>query len=348
MNFNQGSKQKLFFLVSGEHPTLPKAELRAILESEHISFKELDGAPQVVRLLVDSGCVDAVVRRSAFVRVCCLELFTCPADFDTILRCAREVDYGAFLRAGMSFAVRVRRVRGSCQQIDSLELERRLGDAIPYKGVDLVRPDRLFFGVLSDNLFFFGLKLAEIRPGVFVERRPSRRPFFHPTSMPAKLARCMVNLTRPEPENLIFDPFCGTGSLLLEAGLMGYQTIGADVQKRMILGARLNLTHYGVEPQALIVSDALNSPVRRADRIATDPPYGRSATTLGLDVKRLVSDFLQECPEILPRKGYICLATPKSLEVRSLGEDAGLKHLESHFIYIHRGLTREIAVFLRP
>ena len=348
MSFNRKNRQNLFFLVSGEHPTLPEAELRAILESEHISFKKLDGASQVVRLSADPSCVEAVARRSAFVRICCLELFTCPADLDTIMSRARDVDYSVFLGSGTSFAVRVRRVRGSCPQIDSLELERRLGDAIPYKGVDLVRPDRLFFGVLSDNLFFFGLKLAEIRPGVFVERRPSRRPFFHPTSMPAKLARCMVNLTRPEPENLIFDPFCGTGSLLLEAGLMGYQTIGADIQRHMILGARLNLTHYGVEPQALIVSDALNSPVRRADRIATDPPYGRSATTLGLDVKQLIRDFLRKCPEILPKGGYLCLAAPKSLEVGLLGEDAGLRHLESHFIYIHRGLTREVAVFLRP
>jgi len=41
----------------------------------------------------------------------------------------------------------------------------------------------------------------------------------------------------------------------------------------------------------------------------------------------------------------ICIASPKTLQIKSLGEALGYKHVESHFAFIHRSLTREIAVF---
>ena len=41
----------------------------------------------------------------------------------------------------------------------------------------------------------------------------------------------------------------------------------------------------------------------------------------------------------------ICIASPKTLNVKSLGKALGYRHVESHFAYVHRTLTREIAVF---
>jgi len=39
------------------------------------------------------------------------------------------------------------------------------------------------------------------------------------------------------------------------------------------------------------------------------------------------------------------MAAPKTLGIERIGTDLGYKHLESHFVYVHRSLTREIAVF---
>jgi tRNA G10 N-methylase Trm11 len=41
----------------------------------------------------------------------------------------------------------------------------------------------------------------------------------------------------------------------------------------------------------------------------------------------------------------ICIASPKTLNIKALGVDLGYRHVESHFAYVHRTLTREIAVF---
>jgi tRNA G10 N-methylase Trm11 len=46
------------------------------------------------------------------------------------------------------------------------------------------------------------------------------------------------------------------------------------------------------------------------------------------------------------KKGQkLCIASPKTLNIGQLGAALGYKHLDSHFVYVHRSLTREIAVF---
>ena len=85
----------------------------------------------------------------------------------------------------------------------------------------------------------------------------------------------------------------------------------------------------------------------RVDCIATDPPYGRSSTTLGWSTKQIVEDFLSTIGDVLPKGRRICMASPKSIRISKIGKELGFKHVESHFVYVHRSLTREIAVFER-
>jgi tRNA G10 N-methylase Trm11 len=48
---------------------------------------------------------------------------------------------------------------------------------------------------------------------------------------------------------------------------------------------------------------------------------------------------------MLERGRRICMAAPKTIGIGSVGKDLGYKHLECHFVYVHRTLTREIAIF---
>lgn len=63
--------------------------------------------------------------------------------------------------------------------------------------------------------------------------------------LPPKLARMMINLTGPHPTTprpLILDPFCGTGTVLQEALLLGMDTHGTDLADKMVHYSRDNLT----------------------------------------------------------------------------------------------------------
>jgi len=157
----------------------------------------------------------------------------------------------------------------------------------------------------------------------------------------------MVNLVKPKAGELVLDPFCGTAILLVEAGLIGCRVLGFDVQRRMVEGSLRNLAYYGVKPEGMVVADARHLPVREVDCIVTDPPYGRSATTLGLSTEQIVRDFLSIAQESVKKGHRICMASPKSIRIGRIGRESGFKHVESHLVYVHRGLTREIAVFER-
>jgi len=342
---------KLFFLLSGEHPTLPFSELKSILEAEGHKYRILERLTQVLRVESNVDSVKSVKSRSAMTRVCCLELFHCNAVLSEILEKLRSASLEGFIEKGESFVVRVRRIRGATPHLIGVELESKLGELILNKvkeaKVSLTTPQKMFLGILTENRFIFGLKMAEISPKPFVEKKPRKRPFFHPTAMPAKLARCMVNLAQPKVGDLVLDPFCGTASILVEAWLIGCRVLGFDVQPHMVRGSLQNLFHYDVKPEGMVVADARHLPVVRVDCIVTDPPYGRSATTLGWSTRQIVEDFLSASEDTLPRGRRICMACPKSIRVSKIGKELSFKHVESHFVYVHRSLTREIAVFER-
>ena len=341
---------KLFFLVSGEHQTLPVSEVQAILEAEGIKYRILENLTQVLRLEADPNSVEAIKFRSALTRVCCREILNCEANISEILANISSGSMEEFIE-GDSFAVRVRRVKGVTPELVRVELERKLGEQIlktvKTSRVNLSNPQKTFFGVLTDKRFIFGLKTAEIIPKPFSERRPRRRPFFHPTAMPAKLARVMVNLAQPRMGDLVLDPFCGTGGMLVEAGLIGCRVLGFDAKPHMLRGGLKNLLHYGINLEGVAIADARYPPVAKVDCIVTDPPYGRSASTLGASTIRIVEDFLSAVGDKIPRGRRICMASPKTIRIADAGEKAGFKHLESHFVYVHRSLTREIVVFER-
>jgi tRNA (guanine10-N2)-dimethyltransferase len=340
---------KLFFLLSGENETLPASELTAVLETEGYAFEPVEKLDQTVRLKADQSSVRAVQRRSAYARICAIELFTCEAEETTIMKMADLTDFRNVLIEGESFAVRIKRVRTYAEKIGTVALEGRLGKHILQNTsktkVNLKTPDKTFIGILTNEKLVFGVKLAEIAPKPFVERRPRKKPFFHPSAMPSKLARGMVNLAHAKTGELLLDPFCGTGSIMIEAAFVGCRVLGFDAQRRMTRGCRKNLKHFSVDAEGLVMTDARAPPITKVDCIVTDPPYGRSATTMKSTTRRIVEAVLSAAQDMLRMGQRICIASPKTLDIARIGAQLGYKHLESHFAYVHRTLTREIAVF---
>ena len=163
--------------------------------------------------------------------------------------------------------------------------------------------------------------------------------------MQAKLARVMVNLAQPKIGDLVLDPFCGSSGMLVEAGLIGCRVVGFDAKPHMLRGGLRNLRHYGTNLEGVVIADARHPPITKVDCIVTDPPYGRAASTLGTVTLRIAEDFLDAAVNLLPRGARICMAAPKTVNLGEVGEKAGFKHMESHFMYVHRSLTREVVVF---
>jgi tRNA (guanine10-N2)-dimethyltransferase len=348
--------------------------LKAILESEGYSYSVVEKLDQTVRVETDTASLRQILRRSAYTRVCAQELFASGDTEDAITKAAENTNFHEILKEGETFEVRIRRIKEYSTKDDTMRLERKLGKLILQSTtgvhVNLTKPDKTFYGVLTNHRLVFGLRLAEIEPKPFVERRPRKKPFFHPSAMNAKLARCMVNLAHAKTGAVVLDPFCGTGTTILEAALTGCRAIGMDVQRRMVKGTRNNLEKFNANPEGIIVADARKPPFTRIDAVVTDPPYGKSATTLKSSTKMLVVAVLSSTKPLLREGQRICIGLPimgnKYEDNDSNGKsenrtnqkcsmlsdliadharDLGYKKVESHLLYVHRSLTREIVVY---
>lgn len=89
--------------------------------------------------------------------------------------------------------------------------------------------------VLAQTIFVQDIEAYAARDQV----RPKRDP--RVGMLPPKLAQMIINLTNPDPGSLVLDPFCGSGVILQEALLMGYDVLGTDNDPRMVDFARKNI-----------------------------------------------------------------------------------------------------------
>jgi tRNA G10 N-methylase Trm11 len=76
--------------------------------------------------------------------------------------------------------------------------------------------------------------------------------------LPPKIALMMVNMAsrNGEPPKHIWDPFCGTGTVNIEAERLGIQNIGSDISPKMIDAAQKNFQHFYGKTGEFFVHDA--------------------------------------------------------------------------------------------
>ena len=224
---------------------------------------------------------------------------------DASLESARALlDAASFDREG-TVAVRARAVRETVG-IDTQQVERELGQVLVDRGyaVDLDDPDHELRAIFSDDTCLVGwLRAESVRD--YGTRKPTDRPFFQPGGMDPLLARALVNLAGARPGTTLLDPMCGTGGVLIEAGLVGATPLGADAQRKMVRGAAENLAAYlgdGTE-WATLQGDATHLPFpdRSIDAVVFDAPYGRQSKIANLGLDDLVSGALAEARRVADR-----------------------------------------------
>ena len=97
--------------------------------------------------------------------------------------------------------------------------------------------------LLKSNNFFIGKTLVVQPFETYSERDYGREYRDAKVGMiPPKLAQMMINLSSASHDNAITDPFCGTGTILQEAVLMGYtKVIGADKSLKAVESTKNNI-----------------------------------------------------------------------------------------------------------
>jgi len=186
--------------------------------------------------------------------------------------------------------------------------------------------------------------------------RPEQRPMF---SIPPRLARIMINLTqtRMEGERTLLDPFCGMGTILQEASLMGFDILGTDIDESCVMSAIENL--YWLSQDYRLSLSNLDKKIMKADAtrlskvfqpksidaIVTEPNLGPAlkispdeskAEGILRGLKPLYEKSLKEFSTILKDGGRICMVLPRfefgehfaRMETEKLAAKAGLRSVD--------------------
>lgn len=157
--------------------------------------------------------------------------------------------------------------------------------------------------------------------------RPKRDAFVG--MLPPKLAQTIINLAAGEMQpvnHTLLDPFCGTGVVLQEALLMGFDAVGTDIEPKMIDYSQQNIewfTKYWPEANNkcdLEVGDACNHTWQNnISTIASETYLGRPLSGIPpkdkLDeiihsVNYLHKKFLQNLAGQIASGTRICIAVP--------------------------------------
>lgn len=319
---------KLLFELSGENPTLPFSELGCI-------GTILDQRLQVA--VVDAPDPDSA-RRLAMTHGVMEYLGECEPDPDSFKRLLKDLS----IKTKQSFAGRAKKVHGGCNERNpssQKEFERMIGDMINGP-VSLNNPEVEYRAILSEDRCYFGRVLFTFDRGFsFDGRNPGKRDFFHPGVMMPRMARTLVNLAHARSGEILLDPFCGTGGILIEAELLDMHPIGSDFDPLMVTGSKKNL-----HSASLMLADATTLPFsdNSVDTIVTDFPYGQSVCIKKTDtMDKLYASSLQEIKRVLKTGRRAVVVTHRDISAIA---GSVMTVLEKHDQRVHKSLTRRVLV----
>jgi tRNA G10 N-methylase Trm11 len=140
-------------------------------------------------------------------------------------------------------------------------------------------------GTLEGNMLGHTLAVQDIDDWT---NRDRRKPYADRKKgmLPPKVARMMINIAAGSDKKTIYDPFCGTGTVLSEALMLGHDVVGSDLDGHATAGAEKNIAwikkeydlsgeskiFYSDASQVHKMSDLRNKPV---DAIVTEPFLGK-------------------------------------------------------------------------
>lgn len=185
--------------------------------------------------------------------------------------------------------------------------------------------------------------------------------------LPPKLARMMVNMLHITPtapdhasaddagtRQRILDPFCGTGTLLQEAALLGYAVYGTDLSEKMVRYSRDNLnwlqnSHRIRFDWYLHEGDAMHTSWQQPlDAIACEtylgqpfsaPPSPAKLQEVRGNCNHIITEFLKNLAPQLSSGTPLCIAVPAWRDAR--GQFTHLPFIQSieHLGYRERTLV---------
>ena len=208
-----------FFILSKEYPEIATDEIISIAKT-YDRFSKISTISNLV-IVQSKTSWEKIAKRATFVKVSgqilrkMSGLFLDDENFEV-------------LKNAKTFVCKV--INLSSNQFNIPELENSMGDMISkfsQASVSLENPDITVYLIFTNDENFFGFSK---RSENLTRPKKVRK---HPHELDWKLTRAMINLAGLKEGETVCDPFCGTGTTLLEAESMGIHAIGVDFDEKI-------------------------------------------------------------------------------------------------------------------
>ncbi len=208
--------------------------------------------------------------------------------------------------------------------------------------------------IVAGEKVHFGITKWAVNTIAFKKRDLSRPKQRFEYSIPPRLARAMINLTGVKKGDVVLDPFCGFGTILQEALLLGLKPIGVDIDKRCVSATKKNLSWIkktagvALPRDDVLIGDAMHLgsliPKQSVDAVVTEPilvprllksPSVKKARTILENAEMLYISAIKEMADTIKMSGKMALIAPYivtsngsrvSLVLEQAFKDAGLRN----------------------
>lgn len=242
-------------------------------------------------------------------------------------------------------------------------------------------------GFVIKSKIFLGITRWVTNPLMDIKQDEGRkvRFFTHGTSI--KLARSLVFLSQIQKGEILLDPFCGTGTILLQGLKIGVDVIGVDNDPKCFRATKENLNQFSLQHPAkarikdkwkVFKLDSRNlSPIlpNKVGTIVTEPYLGPFLTELPdedeaenimSELENLYTSVLRTSKNFLKPNSKVVMVIPEyqydndlvvSPDIERIAQDSSMKlEKESAFFSIeipvaigreHNVIGRKLAIFYK-
>lgn len=137
-----------------------------------------------------------------------------------------------------------------------------------------------------------------------------------PGTLHPPVAAAMIRIMDPRPGSTMLDPFCGDGTLLIEAALAvdGIVATGWDIDPQRVLNARKNSGRAGAPIRVDVVDAGLGELTGLVDAVATNPPWNVAVESTG-SLRTSLLPMWDRLPARLVPDGRLVLIADADLHV---------------------------------